>query len=300
MAYDALAVHVADASGEVSSVALTPPAYLSGEGVDRSVLLESLAAQTLVLRASLRGRPVLNRLRRGKASPAWVGAVPVGRPPEILAILAFFRKDPRTLSGSDLRILRAVNPKLTAALENARVFKSSTSEQMPAVGKARSLFQCLDTELARARRLQTCITVLQCSICGVMSTAGYPLRGCEGKTLDRLAAMLGKHCREYDFSARKGDELVLVLPGFRREDLPKKRAMIQRLAKQAGEHRGEELSIAVGEAFFPEDGSDAEDLLAIAALRLHRSRDALCANQQKIEAQESEPALRAIRLYSTQ
>ena len=83
--------------------------------------------------------------------------------------------------------------------------------------------------------------------------------------------------REYDYVARMGgDEFVVVAPGLGAEDAAKKAEQLRVLAKQAGfEVCGEEiLSLSVGQAVFPTDGKDAEQLLAEADRRMYRAKQA--------------------------
>jgi hypothetical protein len=68
-----------------------------------------------------------------------------------------------------------------------------------------------------------------------------------------------------------GDEFVIIAPGLPAEVLAKKSYQLQELAKQAGfEVCGEQiLSLSLGQAMYPEDGKDAEELLAEADRRMY-------------------------------
>ena len=118
-----------------------------------------------------------------------------------------------------------------------------------------ALFQCLDAECARARRFAGRFAVLHCSLEGF--PAGSSAR-------ERVLATVGQDGREYDFCVPAGGDLVLVLPEFRPADLPPKRARMERLLEQASLELGLPLRVRIGAAFFPDDGADAEDLLAAA------------------------------------
>jgi diguanylate cyclase (GGDEF)-like protein len=71
-----------------------------------------------------------------------------------------------------------------------------------------------------------------------------------------------------------GDEFVLVLPGFHPEDVALKIERLDAIALEAGrEVCGEDiLSISVGDAHFPTDGADAEQLLAEADRRMYKTK----------------------------
>jgi hypothetical protein len=68
-----------------------------------------------------------------------------------------------------------------------------------------------------------------------------------------------------------GDEFVVIAPGLAADAAGKKAEQMRALAKQAGsEVCGEEiLSLSVGRALYPEDGKDAEQLLAEADRRMY-------------------------------
>ena len=95
----------------------------------------------------------------------------------------------------------------------------------------------------------------------------------EGNRVLRLFAQaLKDSCREYDYVARMGgDEFVVIAPGLSADAAGKKAEQMRALARQAGnEVCGEDiLSLSVGRALFPEDGNDAEQLLAEADRRMY-------------------------------
>src|SRR5438046_7725559 len=68
-----------------------------------------------------------------------------------------------------------------------------------------------------------------------------------------------------------GDEFVVVAPGLPPETVVKKADQLRELAKHAGhEVCGEDiLSLSVGQALYPKDGQDAEELLAEADRRMY-------------------------------
>jgi GGDEF domain-containing protein len=71
-----------------------------------------------------------------------------------------------------------------------------------------------------------------------------------------------------------GDEFALVLPGFQIEHLSKTLSALERVAVESGlAVCGERLiDISVGAAFYPENGSDTEGLLAEAERRMYLAK----------------------------
>jgi diguanylate cyclase (GGDEF)-like protein len=98
----------------------------------------------------------------------------------------------------------------------------------------------------------------------------------EGNRVLRLFAQaLKDSCREYDYVARMGgDEFVVIAPGLQSDAAAKKVEQIRPLARQAGfDVCGEEiLSLSVGLAVSPDDGNDAEQLLAQADRRMYMEK----------------------------
>jgi diguanylate cyclase (GGDEF)-like protein len=137
---------------------------------------------------------------------------------------------------------------------------------------ARSLFLQLDRELARCKRDTSSLTVMVSDMDGfkqINDRFGH----LEGNRVLRLFAQALKDtCREYDYVARMGgDEFVVVAPGLPPDAAAKKAGQLRELAKQAGHVvcREDILSLSVGQAVYPEDGSDAEELLAEADRRMY-------------------------------
>jgi diguanylate cyclase (GGDEF)-like protein len=95
------------------------------------------------------------------------------------------------------------------------------------------------------------------------------------KVLRYVADVLRENCREYDYVARMGgDEFVILLPGSDREAVYRRISEFQSIACDATQtvSGAGVITLSVGEAFYPEDGSDAEQLLAEADRRMYKSK----------------------------
>jgi diguanylate cyclase (GGDEF)-like protein len=175
-----------------------------------------------------------------------------------------------------LRIVLAVSSKMALAIENALKYQqaenSATTDYLTGLPNARSLFLQLDRDLARCKRDGSSLTVMVSDMDGfkqINDRFGH----LEGNRVLRLFAQaLKDSCREYDYVARMGgDEFVVIAPGLPTDAAAKKSEQLRALAKQAGaEVCGEEiLSLSVGQAVYPADGEDAEQLLAGADRRMY-------------------------------
>jgi len=90
--------------------------------------------------------------------------------------------------------------------------------------------------------------------------------------LKAISCYASSACRGYDYVARMGgDEFVITAPGLTPEAAKEKAVRLNQIAVEAGLHTcGREIiTLSVGTAFFPEDGFDAERLLAEADRRMY-------------------------------
>jgi len=203
-------------------------------------------------------------------------AVPLEGVAGIIGVLALYRAERDAFTSDHLRILLAVSGKMALAIENALKYQqaenSATTDYLTGLPNARSLFLQLDRELARCKRDNSSLTVMVSDMDGfkqINDRFGH----LEGNRVLRLFAQALKDtCREYDYVARMGgDEFVVIAPGLATDAATKKAEQMRVLARQAGaEVCGEELlSLSVGRANYPEDGKDAEQLLAEADRRMY-------------------------------
>jgi diguanylate cyclase (GGDEF)-like protein len=203
-------------------------------------------------------------------------AIPLEGVAGMIGVLALYRGERDAFTSDNLRILLAISSKMALAIENALKYQqaenSATTDYLTGLPNARSLFLQLDRELARCKRDSTTLTVMVGDMDGfkqINDRFGH----LEGNRVLRLFAQaLKETCREYDYVARMGgDEFVVIAPGLPADASVKKAYQLRELAKQAGfEVCAEEiLSLSVGQAMYPQDGKDAEELLAEADRRMY-------------------------------
>ncbi len=203
-------------------------------------------------------------------------AVPLEGLNGAIGVMTLYRAGKDAFSRDHLRILLAISGKVSLAVENALIFRqvedSATTDYLSGLPNARSLFLRLDSEVARCKRSQEPLCVVVCDLDGfkqINDRFGH-LEG--NKVLRLVAEALRSRCREYDYVARMGgDEFVLLLPGSDRRAVQNRIAEIRQIAIETG-IAGGGLSLSLGEAYFPEDGCDAEELLAEADRRMYKSK----------------------------
>jgi diguanylate cyclase (GGDEF)-like protein len=204
-------------------------------------------------------------------------AVPLEGPNGVVGVLSLYASAAEAFTADHLRLVSAVSSKLALCIENGLKFRHvescATTDGLTSLPNARSLFLHLDAELARARRENHPLSVLVCDLDGfkqVNDQYGH-LEG--NRVLRRMGEALRENCREYDYVARMGgDEFVVVLSGDSRIAVQARMEMFGSLARAVGrEVVGKEmLSMSIGHACFPEDGSDTEQLLAEADRRMYK------------------------------
>jgi diguanylate cyclase (GGDEF)-like protein/putative nucleotidyltransferase with HDIG domain len=203
-------------------------------------------------------------------------AVPLEGVSGVIGVLALYRGERDAFTSDHLRILLAVSGKMALSIENALKYQqaenSATTDYLTGLPNARSLFLQLDRELARCKRDNSGLTVMVSDMDGfkqINDRFGH----LEGNRVLRLFAQALKDgCREYDYVARMGgDEFVVIAPGLAADAAGKKAEQLRAMAKQAGnEVCGEDiLSLSVGLALYPDDGKDAEQILAEADRRMY-------------------------------
>src|SRR5262249_44688246 len=189
-----------------------------------------------------------------------------------------------------LRILLAVNDKLSRAIESADKFERARREagtdELTNLPNARSLLVRLQDEIARAESQNERLAIVVCDLDGfkhVNDSFGH-LAGNE--VLKAVARVIEQNCRETDYVGRMGgDEFVIMLRGIRSEELGSKIENIDRLIRDASSElcsRAAEVSMSVGVAFFPEDGTDVEALLSHADKEMYAVKEERKAVKSKV------------------
>ncbi len=277
--YDAIAIWVRD-----DDVLL--PKHVSGDNFRLFSSLEIPIGQGLSGWVVQNSKPILNG--NPSVEPGYLNdptkfstlrsavSVPLEGLNGVMGALTLYRTEADAFNKDHLRVLLAVSSKIALSVENAVKYQqaqsSATTDYLTDLPNARSLFLHLDRELARCKRTGTAVGVMVCDLNGfkaINDRYGH-LEG--NKVLRLFAQALKETCREYDYVARMGgDEFVIVAPGLTPDAAKEKAVRINDMAIAAGRAIcGENiLSASVGNAFFMQDGTDAEQLLAEADRRMY-------------------------------
>jgi diguanylate cyclase (GGDEF)-like protein len=205
--------------------------------------------------------------------------VPLSGVNGMLGVMALYRAERDAFSKENLRILLAISPKVALAIEHAlthRLLETSiTTDYLTNLPNARSLFLSLDNEVNRAQRTGTSLAVVVCDLDGFKMVNDRFGHMAGNKVLRLIANGLREQCGLSEYVARMGgDEFVILIPGGYDEELEIKIDRLRNVARKAGDSTPEPspLSMSVGVAIYPDDGKDAEDLLAEADRRMYKSK----------------------------
>jgi diguanylate cyclase (GGDEF)-like protein len=288
------------------------PEYVNGESFRYLSSLQIPVGQGVSGWVAQTGRPMLNGDPAVESS--YLGdaskqtalrsavSVPLAGVNATVGVLTLYRLEKDAFSSDHLRVLLAIASKVSLAVENALKFRqaetTATTDYLTDLPNARSLFLRLDSELARSRRTREPLSVLVCDLDGFKQINDRHGHLVGNKVLRAMGVALRDSCREYDYVARMGgDEFVLILPASTREDL---KVRIAQLASLGGGHGSmiagvEGMTMSIGEAFYPEDGADAEQLLAEADRRMYKAKQSMKQKNGRQAPAANAPAVLAAR-----
>jgi diguanylate cyclase (GGDEF)-like protein/putative nucleotidyltransferase with HDIG domain len=206
-------------------------------------------------------------------------SVPLAGSSGVIGALTLYRRQANAFTRDHLRILQVVSSKAGLTIENAlrfvQVEHTATTDSLTGLANARSLYIHLNTEVARAQRSETQLAVLVIDMNGFKAVNDNWGHAVGDKVLQATGQILNGACREYDYAARVGgDEFVLLVPEI---DALGIQSLVERLNAQLAESGREicpqaPLSLSVGAAYFPEDGMEAEQLLAAADAKMYAAK----------------------------
>lgn len=204
-------------------------------------------------------------------------AVPLSGPDGVIGVLTLYHKDSDAFSQDHLRILLAVAPKVALSVQNAMRFhqasESATIDYLTELPNARSLFVELERCIQAAREEEHEVSLVVCDLDGfkqVNDRYGH-LRG--NHVLQRVASALRETCRSSDYVARMGgDEFVVIMPNVSGGTIEQRLTELREAV--SFECEDVHISMSAGVACFPNDGENAEQLLAEADLRMYQDKKA--------------------------
>jgi diguanylate cyclase (GGDEF)-like protein len=229
-------------------------------------------------------------------------AVPLEGITGLVGVLALYQDEPDAFTSDHLRILQVITAKVALFIENALKYRqaesSATIDYLTGMGNARALSLHLEQELARCKRDHESMAVMVCDLNGFKQINDRYGHLAGDKALKMFANMLIAISGERDYAARMGgDEFVIIAPDLSPESVAEKTVLLNTMAQRAGwEVSGKDLlSLSLGAAFYPRDGTDAEQLLADADKKMYISkRDHYQRHEQILHTHTQQPSFATI------
>jgi diguanylate cyclase (GGDEF)-like protein len=160
-------------------------------------------------------------------------------------------------------------------LDNAQLFdqvsRLAASDSLTGLANHRRLLEALENEIQRSRRTGRSFSVLLFDLDDLKKINDKFGHLMGSHAIKRLGIALRGNSRAIDTAARYGgDEFALVLPETGAREAEQTAARIcQRLAQDGEEPT---ISVSVGQAVYPQDGTSIEQLLGAADLALYRMK----------------------------
>jgi diguanylate cyclase (GGDEF)-like protein/putative nucleotidyltransferase with HDIG domain len=214
-------------------------------------------------------------------------SIPFGDVDQLSGALTLYRSEKDAYSADHLRVLLAIKGEIAKAVDGAIRFQKTQPygtglDELTGLPAKFALFAQLQDEFAGQRKP---VTVLLADIDEFRRVNEAYGRNIGDQLLKLVSGILRDNSRTVDYVARVGgDEFVLLLAAARPEDLAGKIEALDRLVRNACRGLcGEESSgLAVGVACFPENGADAESLMAFAAQALAGAKEARRASRNVV------------------
>ena len=197
----------------------------------------------------------------------------------VVGALTLYHRRAGAFTKDHLRVLMAVSSKAGLTIENALRFvqaeETAATDGLTGLPNTRTLFQRLDAGLQDAARRGGRLAILVTDIDGfkmINDRFGHPTGNL---ILQGTAEVLRQACRQDDCAARMGgDEFVLLLADAEPQGVGERISELDRLVRETGLRicGADFLRLSAGTAFFPEDGRDAEELLAKADARMYEMK----------------------------
>jgi diguanylate cyclase (GGDEF)-like protein/putative nucleotidyltransferase with HDIG domain len=278
------------------------PEFVSGEN------FKSLSALTIPIGKGLSGwvaenaKPIVNgnpeveigfgNDSRNPTALRSALAVPLEGVNGLVGVLTLYQSEPDAFTSDHLRVLQVITARVAYFIENALKYReaenSATIDFLTGMSNARALYIHLEQEVTRGHKEDTTFAIMVCDLDGFKQINDRHGHLAGDKVLKVFANLMRAACRSDDYTARMGgDEFVIIAPNMTENSVGQRALLLNAMARQAGiEVCGEDsLSLSVGAAFFPHDGSDPERLLAEADRAMYAAKQIQSATREPLVVQ---------------
>jgi diguanylate cyclase (GGDEF)-like protein/putative nucleotidyltransferase with HDIG domain len=197
----------------------------------------------------------------------------------VIGTLSLYQRESGAFTKEHLRVLLAVSSKAGLMIEKAlrihRAEHSATTDPLTGLANIRSLFTRLHEELQRAGRNGASLAVLVADTDGFKQVNDQFGHTTGNRVLEGTAQALLQVCRTDDYAARMGgDEFVLLLRSGIPGEVGERITQLNHLVAAVGRRECgiDSLRLSTGVSYYPDDGNDAEELLAKADERMYETK----------------------------
>lgn len=277
--YEAIAVYVLDSGVLV-------PYYVNGENYRLFSALRIPLGEGLSGWVAENRKPILNG--NPSVEPGYLHdsskfstlraalGVPLETAAGVIGVVALYRAEKDSFSRDHLRVLLAINSKVSLAIENSLRYQQArieaTTDALTSLPNASSLFMHLEAELKFAASQSSKVAVMVCDLDGFKQVNDRFGHLAGNRVLQAVGRRFKEECQGGEYVARMGgDEFVIAVPNADESRVDAKRERLSELVVQIGvEVCGEPvLGVSIGTAYYPEDGADTENLLGAADRRMY-------------------------------
>jgi diguanylate cyclase (GGDEF)-like protein/putative nucleotidyltransferase with HDIG domain len=265
------------------------PSYVHGVDYDLFTSIEIPLGQGISGWVAQAEQPIINgdpaTETRYLGDPARVSvlqsalSIPLRGCDGVAGVLSLYRRAKEGFTKDHLRLLLAASSKLGLSVENAlryeRAQDTASTDFLTGLPNARSICAHLEKEVLRSRRGESALAVLLCDLNGFKSVNDRFGHLIGNKLLQAVAKNLKSACREYDqFGRLGGDEFVFVLPEFTNDSVEELMLRLELAVEEASRSicQSTVVTVSIGCAFYPKDGSTAEELMSEADRRMYESK----------------------------
>lgn len=199
---------------------------------------------------------------------------------DVFGVLTLYSPSPDAFRRDHLRILQAMESKLALSVQNALNFRRAENDAetdfLTGLPNARSVALKLKAELAERSGAGERLGIVVCDLNSFknVNDEGGHLAG--NKLLAAIAETFQQICGPTETVGRVGgDEFVFLIPGMEENNAGERLECIAAAVNTAS-RRAEvgKVTASLGAAFYPVDGHNAEELLALADRRMYLDKEA--------------------------
>ncbi|MBS1875886.1 MAG: diguanylate cyclase [Acidobacteria bacterium] len=280
--YDAIAIYILEND-------LLIPHYVNGENQKLFSALKIPLGEGLSGWVAENRKPILNG--NPSVEPGYLHdstkfstlrsalGVPLETASGVIGVVGLYKAEKDAFSRDHLRVLLAINSKVSLAIENALRYQQAkieaTTDALTLLPNASSLFMHLEAELSFAAREQTRVAVLVCDLDGFKQVNDRFGHLVGNRVLQVVSRHLREDCHGGEYAARMGgDEFVVTIPNADEKRVQSKINRLAQMVRQVGEEICNEpvLGVSIGAAFYPDHGSDTETLLGESDRRMYSQK----------------------------